>query len=125
MASGRAGNIGYSLMETAHQFLLGHLTCSKFFKQFFEDVLIVWQFADASALTVYAPTDRLRVRVHAYPTLERCCISIFVTVAAQILLQLLPFFGFMFRRKQNSIRQLHTWLGTLRNKGELLSWGRK
>lgn len=33
---------------------------------FSEDVLIVWQFADASALAVYAPTDQLRVRVHAY-----------------------------------------------------------
>lgn len=33
---------------------------------FSEDVLTAWQFADASALAVYAPTDRLRVRVHAY-----------------------------------------------------------
>ena len=35
----------------------------------------------------------------------------------QILLQFLPFFGFMLRRKRNSIGQLHTWFGTLRTTG--------
>jgi len=35
----------------------------------------------------------------------------------QILQQFLPFFGFMLRRKRNSIGQLHTWFGTLRTTG--------
>ena len=72
----KGGNIGYSLMETAHQFLLGHLTCSKFFKQFFRrrfNCLAVCGCIGSCSLRSNRSASCSSSCL--YLTLERCCLS--------------------------------------------------